>query len=107
MDDYPTIGLFGDGLVQESDRDVLMSSPDLEELEKLEEIQVDEHGFLIQVDPAPHLTVTVMEVENLCSRGLGEHQQHIYHVMSGRLGKLNLDIKIKGKLLASNEETHY
>ena len=107
MDDYPTIGLFGEGLVQESDRDVLMSSPDLEELEKLEEIQVDEHGFLIQVDPAPHLTVTVMEVENLCSRGLGEHQQHIYHVMSGRLGKLNLDIKIKGEILASNEETHY
>ena len=106
MDDYPTIGLLGDGLVQESDRDVLMSSPDLEELEKLEEIQVDEHGFLIQVESAPHLTVTVMEVENLCSRGLGEHQQHIYHVMSGRLGKLNLDIKIKGKLLASNEETY-
>ena len=107
MDDYPTIGLFGEGLVQESDRDVLMSSPELEKLEKLEEIQVDEHGFLIQVDPAPHLTVTVMEVENLCSRGLGEHQQHIYHVMSGRLGKLNLDIKIKGEILASNEETHY
>ena len=106
MDDYPTIGLFGEGLVQESDRDVLMSSPELEELEKLEEIQVDEHGFLIQLEPAPYLTVTVMEMENLCSRGLGEHQRHIYHVMSGRLGKLNLDIKIKGKLLASNEETY-